>query len=307
MAERVSACQPLICKKCEITFKVRKNLNAHLRQCHPEQVVQVKGSQLCGLCDCTFRTVALLHEHLENQNSVTLQFVNRTFYSEEEFVNWKLQIEKGSQSSFVIRNSSVKKEAGKKLCYYICHRSGSFKPKGEKIHHMKASGSIKSGSMCPAVMNVTAVTVDGIMEINVRYQSVHVGHELEIGKLQLSKNERVDLAANVQLGIPMAKILDKKRENFSATSRLSLTTRKDLHNISRDFRVGGETVQHQDDATTVAMLVKKLMNETSNPVLVYKAVGENSLDYPTIHQEDVLLGLMNDASRKTLNYIGVHV
>ncbi|GBM55328.1 hypothetical protein AVEN_76031-1, partial [Araneus ventricosus] len=269
MAERVSACQPLICEKCEIAFTMRKNLNAHLRQFHPEQDVQVKGSQLCGLCDCTFRTVTLLHEHLQNQHSVTLQFVNKTFYSEEEFVNWKLQIEKDSQSSFIIRNSSVKKVAGKKLSYYICHRSGSFKPKGERIRHMKASGSIKSGSTCPAVMNVTAVTVDGIMEINVRYQSVHIGHELEIGKLKLSKNESVDLAASLQLGIPMAKILDKTRENFSATRRLSLTTRKDLHNISRDFRIGGETVQHQNDATSVAILVEKLMNETSNPVLVY--------------------------------------
>ncbi|GBL99403.1 hypothetical protein AVEN_206808-1 [Araneus ventricosus] len=118
-------------------------------------------------------------------------------YPEEEFVNWKLQFEKDSQSSFVIRNSWVKKEPGKKLSYYICHRSGSFKPKGERIRHMKASGSIKSGSTCPAVMNVTAVTLDGIVEINVRYRSVHVGHDLEIGKLQLSKNERVDLAASL--------------------------------------------------------------------------------------------------------------
>ncbi|GBM78357.1 hypothetical protein AVEN_217581-1 [Araneus ventricosus] len=153
-------------------------------------------------------------------------------------------------------------------------------------------------------MNVTAVTVDGIMEINVRYQSVHVGHELEIGKLKLSKNERVDLAPSPQLGIPMAKILDKTRENFSATSRLSLTTRKDLHNISMDFRIGGETVQHQDDATSVAILVEKLTNETSNPVLVYKAVGEILQDYPKIHQEDFLLGLMNDAQEKLFELYG---
>ncbi|KAF8763408.1 hypothetical protein HNY73_021596 [Argiope bruennichi] len=180
-------------------------------------------------------------------------------------------------------------------------RSYARNSKGERIRHLKASGSIKAGSTCPAVMNVTTVTVDGIAEINVRYQAVHVGHDLDVGKIPLSKNERLDLAADLQLGIPMAKILDKTRENFSATSRLSLTTRKDLHNISRDFRISSDTVHHQYDATSVDILVKKFKNEPFNPVLVYK---ETLPDYPSIRQEDFLLGLMNDAQEKLFKLYG---
>ncbi|GBN83501.1 hypothetical protein AVEN_239909-1 [Araneus ventricosus] len=303
MAESGSS-QPIICEKCEISFTMRKGLNAHIRKFHPEQEVLVKGNQICGMCDRTFRTIALLQEHLESQHSICLKYVSETFYSDEEFLNWKEKIEKDSLSSFVLRNHSERKEMGKRLSYYICHRSGCFKPKEDRTRHLKASGSVKSGCTCPAIMNVTKQTVDDIVEISVRYQSVHVGHELETGKLRLMKAEKENLAADLNLGIPMSKILDKTRQNFSSTNRFSLTTRKDLRNIRRDFQLREESVYDANDSTSVDILVQKLMNESEDLVLIYKAMGQTLPNYPSIHQEDFLLGLMNDAQEKLLGLYG---
>ncbi|GFW90351.1 hypothetical protein TNCV_2122141 [Trichonephila clavipes] len=47
---------------------------------------------------------------------------------------------------------------------------------------MKASGSIRCGCTCPAVLNVSTYTVEEAKEIIVEYQSVHVAHDLEVKK-----------------------------------------------------------------------------------------------------------------------------
>ncbi|GBO36450.1 hypothetical protein AVEN_162887-1 [Araneus ventricosus] len=168
--------------------------------------------------------------------------------------------------------------------------------------HLKASGSIKCGSTCPAIMKVTTETVDEITEIHVQYQSVHIGHELEVGKLPLSK-EKTNLAASLTLGIPFIKILDETRQNFHATNRVSLTTRKDLHNIRREFEIG-EHVLHADDSTSVDLLVKKMSKENENPILIYKPGGETLSDFPAITEKDFLLGMMNNAQEKLFECYG---
>ncbi|KAF8769946.1 hypothetical protein HNY73_017532 [Argiope bruennichi] len=304
MEQRKSFSAAISCEKCGIRFKERKNLNAHCRNFHPEQNYLIKSNQICGLCSGAFRTIVKLQEHMQSQHSINLNYINETFYSAQDFLNWKVRIEKESQSSYILRNSSEKKDVGKKLSYYICHRSGCFKPKGGKIRQLKASGSNKSGYTCPAVIEVCTETIDGISEIKVLYQSVHVGHEMEVGRLRLTEEERTDIAANLHLGIPMTKILDETRRNFSPKNRLSLTTRKDLCNIKSGFKIQEETVMHQDDTTSIDILVKKLKNDEKNPVLIYKPVGEILQDYPSVRQNDFLFGLMNDAQEKLLEIYG---
>ncbi|GFT33654.1 c2H2-type domain-containing protein [Nephila pilipes] len=114
-----------------------------------------------------------------------------TFRSLCEITNW-LRV------SFKIRNT-CEKEAGLKLAYYICHRSGVANQR-----HTKASGFA-----CPAMRTVSRRSIDGVTEINVQYQTVHVGHDMEAEKLDLMK------ASSLELGIPMAKILDETREAYS--------------------------------------------------------------------------------------------
>ncbi|GFV55518.1 uncharacterized protein TNCV_4276891 [Trichonephila clavipes] len=112
---------------------------------------------------------------------------------------------------------------------------------------------------------------------------------MEVRKLNLSKAEKSCL------GIPMATILDKAREEYSPTKRFGLTTRKDLHNICRDKQIGKKVILHTDDATSVDIIVKKMQSDTKNPVLLYKPVGGEMDNYSRIDKRDFLLAVMNDA------------
>ncbi|GFY39255.1 c2H2-type domain-containing protein [Trichonephila inaurata madagascariensis] len=168
------------CQKCGITVGYKKNLYAHMRKFHPEEDVVISNNQVCGLCKETFRTIVNLHEHLHQKHDVELNFSNETFYSEEDFFKWKKKIELESGSSFFLRNTSEKCEV--KFSYYVCNRSGYSNPKLNRTRQMKASGSVRCGCTCPAVLNVSTYTVEEAKEITVQYQSVHVGHDLEVRK-----------------------------------------------------------------------------------------------------------------------------
>ncbi|GFS29815.1 c2H2-type domain-containing protein [Nephila pilipes] len=124
----------------------------------------------------------------------------------------KIQVE--SVSSFKIRNT-CEKEAGLKLTHYICHRCGVANPTSNRIPHAKASGSVKCGFTFPAMITVSRRSIDGVIEINVQYKSVHVEHDIEAGKLHLKKDERSALELSQELDISKAKILDKTREAYS--------------------------------------------------------------------------------------------
>ncbi|GFT01362.1 uncharacterized protein TNCV_3214961 [Trichonephila clavipes] len=140
------------------------------------------------------------------------------------------------------------------------------------------------------LINVSNHTEEEMKEITVQYQSVHVGHELEVGKLDLSEAEKPSLSSSLCLGIPMATILDQTREEYSPTERFGLTTRKDLHNICRDKQIGKKVILHTDDATSVDIMVKKRQGDAKNPV-----VGGEIDNYSRIDKRDFLLAIMNDA------------
>lgn len=297
--------EPIICIKCNRSFSEKKNLNKHCRKFHPyDKLDDTRKHQKCGMCSASFSFISELHKHIENEHSVRLNFINETFYTEGDFLEWKQRIEKDNQSSFVL----VKRyelSSGEKVTHYKCHRSGHSNTVKDKDRFTKELGSIKSGCSCPAVIKVYTQTVDDVSEMKVSYQSVHVGHNLEVGKLKLSKDERTALASSLNLGIPMPRILDETRQQFSPTKRLGYTTRKDLHNIARDFQIERGVLLHPDDSTSVDILVRKMQNEeNTNPVLLYKPLGELMPDYPSIENDDFLLGIMNEAQEKLLDLYG---
>ncbi|GFT28759.1 hypothetical protein NPIL_189401, partial [Nephila pilipes] len=65
---------------------------------------------------------------------------------------------------------------------------GVANPTSNRIRHAKASGSVKCGFACPAMMTVSRHSIDEVTEINVQYQTVHVGHDMEAEKLHLMED-----------------------------------------------------------------------------------------------------------------------
>ncbi|GFR20451.1 hypothetical protein TNCT_501381 [Trichonephila clavata] len=70
-----------------------------------------------------------------------------------------------------------------------------------RTRYMKTSDSVRCGSTCPAVINVSSHTVEETKEINVQHVQIDIAHDLEVGKLHLSIAEKSSLASSLYLGI----------------------------------------------------------------------------------------------------------
>ncbi|GFV56328.1 hypothetical protein TNCV_2643751 [Trichonephila clavipes] len=70
------------------------------------------------------------------------------------------------------------------------------------------------------------------IKLTVQYQSVHAGHEMQVGKLRLHQEDRRNLAALLKIEVPYTNIIENIQNKCPPTERLGLLTKKDLHNSS---------------------------------------------------------------------------
>ena len=76
-----------------------------------------------------------------------------------------------------------------------------------------------------------------------------------------------------------------KRQDFDQTvSRKHFLTNLDIHNIKRNV-VDRQIKRHENDATSVSILVQELRMEPFNPVLMYKPQGEVAPECPTLSKD----------------------
>ncbi|GFT14039.1 hypothetical protein TNCV_275121 [Trichonephila clavipes] len=117
--------------------------------------------------------------------------------------------------------------------------------KSERKRHEKIGGSIKCGKTCPAFMTSIREQQQEAIKITVEYQSVHAGHEIEVGKLNLHGDDRRNLAALLKAGVPSTKIIEDIQNKCLPTERLGLFTKKD-HN---EFPYTVENVSNETTLT----------------------------------------------------------
>ncbi|GFT28514.1 hypothetical protein TNCV_429231 [Trichonephila clavipes] len=79
---------------------------------------------------------------------------------------------------------------------------------------------------------------------------------MQVGKLRHYEEDRRNLAALLKVGMPYTNIIENIQKKCPPTERLGLLTKKDLHNVSRDFEVD-ESILHAEDAVSVDLQVKK--------------------------------------------------
>ncbi|GFV03660.1 uncharacterized protein TNCV_1876081 [Trichonephila clavipes] len=104
-------------------------------------------------------------------------------------------------------------------------------------------------------------TKEEAIKITVPYQSVPAGHEMQVGKLKLYEEDRRNLAALLKVGMPYTNSIENIQKKCPPTERLGLLTKKDLHNVSRDFEVD-ESILHAEDAVSVDLQNKKKSAES---------------------------------------------
>lgn len=163
------------CNICEINFSVPKNYYRHVRRFHPDdKITYNRANAVCSICDEKFPSLPTLQSHIDAQH-IKLNFQDLTFYSGQDFMLWKAEIEKGTCSQFVKHSGEKECDEGQKT-YYYCSRSGCAKEK------LKRKTSVKFGKSCPASIVVLKKENNSAVEVSVRYQSHHVGHGRKIGK-----------------------------------------------------------------------------------------------------------------------------
>ncbi|GFS74260.1 c2H2-type domain-containing protein [Trichonephila clavipes] len=225
------------------------------------------GKHVCAFCDEKFRTLKELKKHYElSHDEIELKHEEHVFNTDESFQKWKKEEEVRTKSLFV-KNGGVRKRAkNKQFFYYICNRSGIAKLKSERKRNEKIGGSVKCGKTCPAYMTVIREQKEEAIKIIVQYQSVHGGHEMQVGKLRLYREDRRNLAALLKVGVPYTNIIENIKKKCPPTERLGLLTKKDLHNVSRDFEVD-ESILHGEDSNRLRREKEAILKEKEKSVL----------------------------------------
>lgn len=105
-----------------------------------------------------------------------------------EFQDFKEKEEERMQCRFVLARGEQETAS----TVYNCHRSGQERSRATGKRLPKSQGSNKTGFSCPAIISVK--NHNGLVKID--YQSNHYGHGSNIGRLNLTRKERLVLAGN---------------------------------------------------------------------------------------------------------------
>ena len=187
-------------------------------------------------------------------------------------------------------------------CFY-CNRAGRFNPKGSEKRQIKSQGTNKIGMQCTAHMKATINLRSETVEV--QYCATHHNHITRLSHLRIPPTVRANIAAKLQQGISMNRVLDDIRDSVEQTmNRQHLITRQDLRNVKFHFNIDG-IIRHKNDLTSVSAWVDELTHMTYNPVLVFKNQGiEQSKDLDNLSDNDFILGIQTEFQLDMLKKFG---
>lgn len=256
------------------------------------------------MCDYTVARRKLLLKHFTTSHDVNIVCKQVDCSSQQEFDNWKREIEYRDNLRFVVEKIETYKK--KKVTTFACHRSGNYRPGGKGFRHLKTQGSCKINAFCPASIKKIEYFNCNAEKIEVFYTETHIGHEFEIKHIVLTREERKSLAMKMASKVPFDDILDEVRESISNEQfkRIHLVTKKDLFNIEQSFNLSKDVVRHSNDAISVDAFVNQMRNEGSS-ILFYKPQGTVLENHPNLKKDDFVLMLMKKAQEELLIKYGL--
>ncbi|XP_067141808.1 zinc finger protein 800-like [Centruroides vittatus] len=231
-----------VCSSCDKTFASKSTLRRHVENIHRVNGMKIKREYkrrlICPVENCSqkFYHNHLLREHLTNVHNIELLLKEIKFNSKNEFESWKRKTESRSSSSYVLHTSMNTLSDGTQKKFYNCHRSHHYRKFGQNIRSLKSSGSNKIGTACPSRIEV----LENQNSIAVKFWKTHVGHSIDIERIYLSKETRMEIARKLKDGVSFQNILDEIRNlgiDDEGLQRLRLLKRRDLHNIARNFNI----------------------------------------------------------------------
>ena len=122
------------------------------------------------------------------------------------------------------------------------------------------------------------------------------------------QEDRMDIAAKLQNGVSMERILNDIRDNVNQKiGRDHLINRQDLRNIKMEFNVDGIT-RHKNDITSVAAWVAEMMGLEYNPILLFKNQGQDQPpEMDNTSNDDFVLCIQTEFQRDILQKFGSNI
>ena len=220
-----------------------------------------------------------------------------------EFLQWKEQEERATNSSYV-KHSSSKTYGESEHYYYYCNRTGIYIGKGEGKRQLKTQGSSKINMHCIAHMKaVHNIKTDAV---NVQYCATHNTHSIQLAHLRMSEETRNRIALKLQQGITVERILDDIRNSLSSEGikREHMVTRVDVNNVRLLHNIEG-VIKHSNDLSSVCAWAEEMESLDYNPLLLFKQQGEQQPQtMDNIGNIDFLLVLQTEFQRDMLKEFG---
>ena len=181
--------------------------------------------------------------------------------------------------------------------YYYCNRAGIYQTRGTGKRQLKTQGSAKVGEQCTAHMRASKNLVSG--HVDVQYCSTHHNHDTRLGHLRLPEEDRLQIAAKIQQGVTMNRILDDIRDSITTeVAREHLVTRQDIHNIKAQYNIQS-VMRHKNGLTSVCAWVEEMRSLDYNPVVIFKQQGTKQSDnIDNMADNDFILGIQTVSERR---------
>lgn len=178
------------CSFCNRNFSQHKALYAHMRRFHKDKPIKYKQKRtiICSVCDEEQRQIKTYWDHIRSKHpEVQLSFEKKFFYSEEDFNKWRMETEAQTHTHFSAARSQNTLSDGRIVQQFQCDRSG--------IYNLSRTAtrkclSKKIGKFCPAYIYRTKTVVDDLLEIEVDFQSTHVGHKFDVHSIRIRSEQR---------------------------------------------------------------------------------------------------------------------
>lgn len=236
-------------------------------------------------------------DHLQQTHNIEIEYELYEFTSFDHFLLWKQTMERETASSYVKLHGTYKTETHTKT-KYSCHRSGKFIQKGTGKRHLKMQGSKKINAFCPAHLEVLIEE----HKCSVSFLKTHVGHKQELLHLNLTEQERQEIAEKIVNDVPFDTILNDIQDSLpnSQLERLHLLTKKDLHNIKKCLKLNKDDFK---SPKSVEDGLETWVEKMKSIVLFYKPQHTRWNEYPHLNDEFILV-IMNEGQTELLQSCG---
>ena len=236
-------------------------------------------------------------DHLRQRHTANIKTDHLSFASSKEFLTWKEDEELKTDSQYA-QKCSPRLSGTCRTWYFYCNRAGIYVSRGKNIRQLKSQGTSKIGKQCTA--HIKAKQNNDTGRVEVTYCGCHT-HPIRLSHILIPKQNRLDIAAKLQSGVSMDRILNDIRDSVNdKLGRKHLIRKQDLYNIRAQFSID-DTVRHQNDAASVMAWVEEMGTLDYNPVLAYKPQGVESTHVST---EDFLLVLQTEFQCEMMKRFG---